>query len=432
MERPTLPIAEPQIGSLPRDGAGESLEAVRTAALHLAADPLWLPALSRELADAIHSEMPELAEDEDLQRATLASCESVVRLFLEIVRCEGDLAAAEPPPAAIEYAREFVRRGVSIETLLRAYHVAHAAFFDRWVRQLHDSITDPAELSEAIEAGATAAFTFVNALVRGLVRRYAEERELWVRSAAAVRVEEVRAVLAGEAGDISVAGARLGYDLASQHLGFVVWSDADAGVAEADLAVLERFAATLKAGKGGSLLIPLGSRTIAGWTAAPGVRGEHDHNRVPDGVRVAFGSPGSGVEGFRRTHAEAMRARRVARRSGSRHGATTEFGDVALASLASADIEQAQEFVETQLGPLAATDDHTRRLAATLRIYLEEHASPRRTARRLGVHENTIANRIRTVRELLGGSIDGRVAELLVALRLAPILADTGSEQGQP
>ncbi len=425
------PIAESQIESHSRAGAGRSIAAVRTAALQLAADPEWLPALSRELAESILAEMPELAEDEDLRSATLASCESVVRLFLEIVRCDGDLAAAEPPPAAVEYAREFVRRGVSIETLLRAYHVAHAAFFDRWVRQLHDSIKDPDRLSEAIEAGATAAFTFVNALVRGLVRRYAEERELWVRSAAAVRVEEVRALLAGEVGDLSVAGARLGYDLASRHLGFVVWSDADAGVADADLAVLERFAATFRVGAGGRLLIPMGSRTIAGWAVAPRVGGEHDHDRVPDGVRIAFGSPGSGVEGFRRSHAEAMRARRVARSSGSRYGATTEFRDVALASLASADIEQAREFVEAQLGRLAADDDHTRRLAATLRIYLEEHASPRRTARRLGVHENTIANRIRAVRELLGGPVDGRVAELLVALRLAPMLGSGGSEEGR-
>jgi DNA-binding PucR family transcriptional regulator len=54
-----------------------------------------------------------------------------------------------------------------------------------------------------------------------------------------------------------------------------------------------------------------------------------------------------------------------------------------------------------------------------LRAYLEEHASPRRTARRLGVHENTIKNRVRAIAELRGRPADERIAETLLALRLA-------------
>jgi DNA-binding PucR family transcriptional regulator len=78
------------------------------------------------------------------------------------------------------------------------------------------------------------------------------------------------------------------------------------------------------------------------------------------------------------------------------------------------------EVVQAPLVPLANLDvDDAVRLAATLRIYLEERASWRRTAQRLGVHENTIKNRVRAAEERLGHPIDTRTAEMLVALRLA-------------
>jgi DNA-binding PucR family transcriptional regulator len=82
-------------------------------------------------------------------------------------------------------------------------------------------------------------------------------------------------------------------------------------------------------------------------------------------------------------------------------------------------MELARRFVASELGPLAEQDDDTQRLAATLRVYLEEHASPRRAAQRLGVHENTIKGRVRAINELLGYPAGERVGELLVALRLA-------------
>jgi hypothetical protein len=69
--------------------------------------------------------------------------------------------------------------------------------------------------------------------------------------------------------------------------------------------------------------------------------------------------------------------------------------------------------------PRAADDMDTRRLAATLNAFLKARSSPRRTAQRLGVHETTIKNRIRAAEELRGHTADERVAETLVALRLA-------------
>jgi DNA-binding PucR family transcriptional regulator len=95
----------------------------------------------------------------------------------------------------------------------------------------------------------------------------------------------------------------------------------------------------------------------------------------------------------------------------------TQYDAVALAALASADVGEAREFVGAELGQLLADNDHTARLSATLRVYLEENMSPSRASRRLGVHEHTITNRIRAAQELLPHAIEQRACELQVAVR---------------
>ncbi|MFN8225210.1 MAG: helix-turn-helix domain-containing protein [Mycobacterium sp.] len=77
------------------------------------------------------------------------------------------------------------------------------------------------------------------------------------------------------------------------------------------------------------------------------------------------------------------------------------------------------------MGALAAPDDTTRRLAATVRTYLDEHGSRGRTAKRLSIHENTVSYRLRQAEELLDRSVDKRTLELRVAL----VLADLVDEQ---
>jgi DNA-binding PucR family transcriptional regulator len=100
----------------------------------------------------------------------------------------------------------------------------------------------------------------------------------------------------------------------------------------------------------------------------------------------------------------------------------TLYDRVALTALACADLDHARDFMNSELGALVAEDAGTNRLASTLMVYLEERSSPRRAAERLGVHENTIPNRIRAAQALLPRPIEERVPELLVALRLRSVI----------
>jgi DNA-binding CsgD family transcriptional regulator len=399
--------------------APQQPELLRAEIVRFATDPKWVREVSANIADAIHA---ELGVDPDIRPRTQATTESVLRLFAEMVERDEPLDQVRPPYETVDYAREFVMRGVPLESMVRAYHIGHAAFFEHWVAGLRARIEDPETLANVIEQGATWTFRYLQALTRDLIGHYATERERWVRNAASVRTDTVRALLVGEDIDPASASRRLRYELDRQHLAFVVWIDAT-DQQDGPAAALERHASGLASELGAprALLVPLGGPLISGWIATPDDTMATSAKVQPPAL-AALGEPAPGVDGFCRSHRQAMSARRVARLARARPGTITRYADIAITALASVDEQAAHEFVAAELGALARRDDDILRLAATLRAYLEEHASPRRTARRLGVHENTIKNRVRAIQEVRGRPADQRVAETLLALRLTRLL----------
>jgi sugar diacid utilization regulator len=85
--------------------------------------------------------------------------------------------------------------------------------------------------------------------------------------------------------------------------------------------------------------------------------------------------------------------------------------------------------VERRLGALARDDDEHARLRSTLRVLLEEHGNRPAAARRLGIHPNTVSNRVRTCESLLpdGALVHG--VDVQVALLFADTLGVGGSSR---
>ena len=381
--------------------------------------------LAGRMAQEIHAAIPEVERTPGLLDATRASCRANLILLFARMRQGADPRVGGVPAEALEYAQAFVRQGVSLATLLRTYRVGHALAWRLLLDLAVARVADQAMLSQVLLYWNWFSYAYVDAVSDTLTREYTEERERWVRSAAAIRADTVNALLAGRMTDAQEAGRRLRYALARRHVAFVVWGESrDLGAP--GQAALERVGmrCAMELGAPDALLVSLGPDLLAGWIGFNRDLDLRRLERVPaapgetPGAWIAFGAPGSGVDGFRGSHAEALLARRVARLAGQPSGTVTRYEDVALLALLTEDLDHARRFVTQELGPLAGDDEPTRRLAATLRVYFEEGSSPARVSRRLGVHENTVTYRLRRAEEILGHPLTERTAELVAALAL--------------
>ena len=385
--------------------------------------------MSVQLARAIGDRLPGLLPNPESVEANRASNEASILGFAEILEEGADPAATSLGGATLAYTKEAAQRGISLTTLIRSYRLGHAAAWEVVTPLIATHAGDLEQRAIAIELCSAWLFAYVDAALCLAEDFYSAERERWVRSTAATRAETIEAILAGDPIDGALAGRRLGYELDRQHTAVIAWlqsheegHDTHAAMESAIAQVQDRLGAT------GGLVHSLGVLSTAAWIGTPRSVGSRqlddlrfDTHTAP-GVRIAIGEPGHGITGFRQSHDEAAQARRVAELAARPPGTVTLYSRVALAAIATADLEQARVFVNRELRGLDAKDDLSTRLAATLRTYLEEHSSRSRTAKRLGIHENTVSYRIKQAEEILGRGVDQRTLELRVALVLAHLV----------
>jgi DNA-binding PucR family transcriptional regulator len=131
-------------------------------------------------------------------------------------------------------------------------------------------------------------------------------------------------------------------------------------------------------------------------------------------VRAALGLPGAGIDGFRRSHLDALTAQRLVHNLPG-EVRVARFADVELVALAATDLERAGEFVVRTLGELATADPELRH---TLRTYIDEQFSAARAARALFAHRNTVTSRLQRAEQLLPAPLEGRGLEVGLALEL--------------
>jgi DNA-binding PucR family transcriptional regulator len=167
--------------------------------------------------------------------------------------------------------------------------------------------------------------------------------------------------------------------------------------------------------------LPLETRTVVPWDVLRKIVDDYDPT-----ARVAVGDAVPGLDGFRQTHRQALRAQDVAvfARPGTR---VTFFSDVGPVALMLADADATKGWVRQILGRLGADDEHAAGLRETLRVFLATGSSYTATAELLRVHKNTVQYRVRKAEEAIGSPVHGRESDVELALRVchalgAPIL----------
>jgi hypothetical protein len=373
-----------------------------------------------DLAERLAARTDELAE-EYLRRAAVEFPEWIVDRpdLTAVVRsgarrsmgaelralADGAVPAAACPEVDADGARYCARLGVPLHYVLQQYRMGHAIQWEAWFELVEEAEPDPAARRDLLERGSRFFFAYADRMCRFATEHYTDERERTLKSRAQRRVHLVREVLDGA----DVPPGALGYELDGvEHVALIAWG---AGAADHVRELARTSGCPV-------LVVGASDDTWWAWLATPGAALRT--LRPPAGVRLAVGTPLRGIEGFRRTHRQAVAAQRAAV---NRDEPVLRFEDVALEALAASDAAAAAEFVAAELRGIDRDDARSAHLRETLAAWFASGQNAAATAARLGVHEQTVAQRLRAVEERTGRPVAARRAELETALRLRRYLA---------
>ncbi len=388
-------------------------ELIRTAAQAFLDEP---EGMFEQVDDAVLAATPEklLGDPAMTAAVTATNHANIAHWVVSNLRDPGMPVTPNLSPQVLDIARDIVRRGLD-EATLNAYRIGQNIAWRMWMERAFELTADREVLRELLDVTARSIFTFVDETIAGILAQIAQEREQLTRGTHAERLETVNLVLENAPITSERASARLRYELSRRHTAAVVWTEAGA----VDPGALERVADALARSMGArrpfTVAASAGSLWVwVGGTGRPDLDAIRDALAASPGVRVAVGTQAAGMDGFRRSHLDALAAQRLMHRvPGDLRLATYE--DVQVVALATADEERAGEFVTRTLGDLATAEADLRE---TLRVYLREGSSASRAARVLYSHRNTVLNRLARAERLLPAPLEGRGLQVALALEV--------------
>ncbi len=370
-------------------------------------------ALFAEIDAAVLSTSEKLAQDPVLAAAVSASNRANLLHWASAnLRSPGEPVPVNLGPETVEIALDVVRRGLDAAPL-NAYRVGQNVAWRYWMNAVFALDADAAELHELLDITACTTFAFVDETIAGIEAQIARERDELAHRTHAERLEVVNLILEGAPITGERASARLRYELSRRHIAAVLWLD----VAAPDRGVLESAAEALARAVGArrSFTVIASAASLWAWFATDErLDIEAVEAALAGGVRVALGSPASGIDGFRRSHREALTTQRLMHRTVSELPLAS-YRDVELVALCTQDRERSEEFVAYTLGELAHAEEALRE---TVRVYVRERFSASRTARALFTHRNTILGRLARAQELLPVKLVDRGMEVGLALEI--------------
>jgi DNA-binding PucR family transcriptional regulator len=328
-----------------------------------------------------------------------------------------DPGARVPPNlgvATFSIARDLVRRGLD-QMSLDAYRTGQNAAWRFWMAAAFSLTTDPGELAELLDVTARSIFDFVDQTIAAIADDIRRERDQLTRGTQAERLEVVTLVLSGAPIAADRASLRLGYELSRIHTAAIIFSDA----ADPDRSDLEQAAESLARAAGARRPLTVVASASALWTwvssrEALDLAGLRAALSLGSHSRIALGPSLPGVDGFRRSHVDALATQRLLQRVPDDVRLAT-YDEVGVVTLATHDGQSADEFVRRTLGSLADASVDVRE---ALRVYLREGHNTTRTAQVLFTHRNTVVNRLSRAEQLLPDPLAGRSLQVGLALEI--------------
>lgn len=385
----------PQVCELIRQGAR----------IVLNTPPEWLDEYDRETMVA----NPSIAEDPVLAEATRRSIRSSMMHWAAAnVSNPGAPVPANLGPEPLSIARDMARRGLPPFT----FRPAQTIGWRLWMDTAFKLTSDPDELRELLDVSFRSISDFIDATAAGIAAQMQLERDELTRGTHAERREVTALILDGAPISRQRAEARLGYALNRTHIGAVIWSDDPDG----DLSQLDRVADAFghAAGFARPLTVIASAATRWVWVANATLDVELVHHAVTGapGARIAIGTTAKGIEGFRRSHLEALTTQRMVAGLHSRQRVAL-FADIQLIALITQNPEAADDFIKNTLGDFESASPE---LHKTVLTFINAQCSIGRTTKLLYTHRNTLLRRLDRAQQLLPRPLEDSSVHVAVAL----------------
>ncbi|HTR75571.1 MAG TPA: helix-turn-helix domain-containing protein [Solirubrobacterales bacterium] len=297
-----------------------------------------------------------------------------------------------------------------LSSLLAGYRFAQMALWGSWFELIEASLAEEEVKRDLLRHGSQYFFQYADLVNRYMAEGYQRSVERAAAQGEHHRFQALKTLLEVD----PLSGSDLDLDLNHYHLGCVAWGKG------ADLAV-RRLAAQL--GRPAELTLRLQDNWW-GWISGsqPLDKDQQETVRGFDpgpGIRLAFGLEGFGEAGFRATNHQALRAQWVAPPG----PAVIHYEDVAVETLATEAESDARAFVAHELRGIDDPSAASARLRETLVAYFAAELNAASAGAALGVHHQTVTNRLRVIEERIGRPLGSRHLELAVALRLRATLS---------
>ncbi|WP_404939858.1 PucR family transcriptional regulator [Pseudomonas atacamensis] len=325
----------------------------------------------------------------------------------------------------VDTARELARRGLS-ELLMNVARSTQNAAWELWMKMAFSLTQNPVVLEEFLEVSSRSISEFIDSNMRVVTQIILEEKSAQARDDHIDKRSLVSRLLDGRDVDTEQFGRRLGYSLLQKHHACLVWSE----IPDAEIRPLEDMARALAnlTGSVAPLIVFAGPATLWVWSSATkplDLTLLQSLIRQFPKIRAAIGSPGAALNGFRRSHLEALTTQRLMGRLAGAPAVAT-IDQVRMVSLMTHDARAARQFVLSTLGRLA-TEPMV--LQHSLHAFLANGCNITQTADILGTHRNTLLRRLERAQDLLPVQLADHRIQIAAALEL--VIWSTPQDDGE-